>query len=137
HGAAADPAAAGRERSRAWHCQPHRRWMDSPARRLSGGELQRDHRRGKHLRSGSPCPQEERCGTRECSTKTRYPLWEQRQLLGRQEGRDLSRWHGAARRAASSDRMKPSDGKIRAVIVDDEDLARQVVRELLAEHSEI
>jgi two-component system LytT family response regulator len=33
--------------------------------------------------------------------------------------------------------MSPSPDKIRAVIVDDEDLARQVVRELLAEHSEI
>jgi two-component system LytT family response regulator len=33
--------------------------------------------------------------------------------------------------------MSPSPEKIRAVIVDDEDLARQVVRELLAEHSEI
>lgn len=33
--------------------------------------------------------------------------------------------------------MNQSAEKIRAVIVDDEDLARQVVRELLAEHSEI
>ncbi|HVH86712.1 MAG TPA: response regulator, partial [Terriglobales bacterium] len=33
--------------------------------------------------------------------------------------------------------MMPHTDKIRAVIVDDEDLARQVVRELLAEHAEI
>src|SRR5579872_3588102 len=33
--------------------------------------------------------------------------------------------------------MSGAENKIRAVIVDDEDLARQVVRELLSEHSEI
>src|SRR3954452_877217 len=33
--------------------------------------------------------------------------------------------------------MTQSGSKVRAVIVDDEDLARQVVRELLAEHAEI
>src|SRR5690348_7112672 len=33
--------------------------------------------------------------------------------------------------------MSNADAKIRTVIVDDEDLARQVVRELLAEHAEI
>src|SRR5437868_6398833 len=33
--------------------------------------------------------------------------------------------------------MTQPGGKIRAVIVDDEDLARQVIRELLGEHSEI
>src|SRR5713226_2244799 len=95
------------------------------------------HPRREFIRSRVRVLSPRRNGPEECAPAARRALWQ-----GRDVARGFRKWH-VSRRACDARGLRgetlsaPNKKSICALIVDDEELARHVLRELIAAHSEI